>query len=143
MNRRVVLDTSLLVSAALRPGSNPHRALLKALATCDVCASLETLGELERVLGRKKFDQYLDRGARMEFVALMRRHSHVFAVDEADVSRLEVVCRDAKDNQFLALAQVSEACVLVSSDDDLLILHPWHEVAIVTPTDFLSRPTER
>jgi uncharacterized protein len=142
MNRRVVLDTSVLVSAALRPGSNPHRVLSKALATSDVCASLETLAELERVLGREKFDMYLDRVARMEFVGLMRHQSHIFAVDEAEHARLEPSCRDPKDDKFLALAQAAEAGVLVSSDEDLLILHPWRAVAIVTPLEFLSRPTD-
>jgi predicted nucleic acid-binding protein len=48
--RRVVLDTSTLVSAALRIGSVPHQALMQALASCDVCASAETLAELEQVL---------------------------------------------------------------------------------------------
>ena len=59
--RRVILDTSTLVSAALRLGSVPDQALVKALRTCEVCASLETLNELAQVLDRKKFDRYLDR----------------------------------------------------------------------------------
>jgi uncharacterized protein len=143
MNRRVVFDTSVLVSAALRPGSNPHRAFLKALATCDLCASVETLAELKRVLDRQKFDLYLDRTTRTEFVALVHRHSHMFAVDEADLSRLEPRCRDPKDDKFLALAKAAEASVLVSSDEDLLILHPWREIAIVAPMGFLSRQTDR
>jgi predicted nucleic acid-binding protein len=48
MSWRVILDTSTLVSAALRIGSIPHRVLLEALATCDVYASVETLTELEQ-----------------------------------------------------------------------------------------------
>jgi len=28
---------------------------------------------------------------------------------------------------------------LVSSDEDLLVLDPWHGVPVVTPTEFLSR----
>ncbi len=39
MSRRVVLDTSTLVSAALRIGSVPYQAVFDALATCDICAS--------------------------------------------------------------------------------------------------------
>ena len=71
--QRVILDTSTLVSAALRMGSVPDRALLKALRTCDVCASVETLDELARVLDGKKFDRYCDRESRRSFVALIRR----------------------------------------------------------------------
>ncbi|HEV2645527.1 MAG TPA: putative toxin-antitoxin system toxin component, PIN family [Acidobacteriaceae bacterium] len=140
MNRRVVLDTSVLVSAGLRPGSNPYLALVKALATCDVCASVETLAELARVLSRKKFDLYLEHSARMEFIELVNHHSHLFAVDEAACMRQEPGCRDPKDNIFLALAETAEADVLVSSDEDLLILHPWREIAILTPLEFLTRP---
>jgi uncharacterized protein len=139
MNRRVVLDTSVLVSAALRSGSKPHQALLEALATCDVCASLETLAELERVLARDKFDVYLDRVSRSEFVVLISRHSHLFTVQDADLVAVDPPCRDPNDSKFLALALVAEAGVLVSSDEDLLVLHPWRQTAIVTPAGFLSR----
>ena len=45
---------------------------------------------------------------------------------------------DPRDNQFLALALVSEADVLVSGDEDLLVLHPWRGMSIVTPADFLG-----
>jgi uncharacterized protein len=137
--RRVILDTSTLVSAALRIGSTPHQALLKALASCDVCASAETLDELEQVLDRDKFDRYLDRELRRSFVALMRRHMHLFAVQDADREAVEPPCRDPKDNQFLALALAAEADALVSSDEDLLVLHPWRGIAVVTPADFLAR----
>lgn len=139
MSRRVVLDTSTLVSAALRIGSIPHQALLEALATCDVCASAETLDELELVLGREKFDRYLDRASRTEFVALIRRHIHLFAVQDADLEAVEPSCRDSKDNKFLALAFVTGADALVSSDEDLLVMNPWCGIAIMTPGDFLSR----
>ncbi len=139
MIQRVILDTSTLVSGALRIGSVPHQALLKAAATCDVCASAETLVELERVLDLEKFDRYLDRSLRREFVALMHRTVHLFAMNNDDLQAVDPSCHDAKDNQFLALALVAEAGVLVSSDDDLLILHPWRGIAIIRPGEFLSR----
>jgi putative PIN family toxin of toxin-antitoxin system len=139
MNRRVVFDTSTLVSAALRIGSVPHQALLEAFAMYDLCASVETLAELERVLSSRKFDRYLDRPSREQFVALLHRHVHLFAVRRLDLEGVEPRCRDPKDDQFLALATVAEAGILVSSDEDLLILHPWHEVAILRPAAFLAK----
>jgi predicted nucleic acid-binding protein len=54
--RRVVLDTSTLVSAALRIESVPYQALVKALSTDELCASRVTLAELEKVFQRRKFD---------------------------------------------------------------------------------------
>jgi hypothetical protein len=140
MSRRVVWDTSSLVSAALRIGSIPHQALLKTFATCDLCAGAETLAELERVLELRKFDRYLDRQLRREFVALIKRNAHLFAVGKQDVAAVDPPCRDPQDNQFLALAFKAEADVLVSSDDDLLVLHPWRNIAIQRPAEFLSDP---
>ncbi len=53
---RLVIDTGVLVSAAIRPTSVPALALEKALLHFDVCVSSETLAELETVLLRPKFD---------------------------------------------------------------------------------------
>ena len=127
MSRRVVLDTSTLVSAALRAGSVPYQALLETLGAWDVCASAETLAELERVLAHRKFDRYLDRASRQEFVALMRRHAHLFSIQDQDIDlkAVDPPCRDPKDDKFLVLAFVAEAEVIISSDEDLLVLHPW------------------
>lgn len=141
--RHVVLDTSTLVSAALRIGSVPHQALLKALGSCDVCASAETLAELEHVLARKKFDRYLDRESRLSFLALMRRHVHLYVVQNADVEAVLPPCRDPNDTKFLALALAAEADALVSSDQDLLVLHPWRGIPILTPGQFLAAESSR
>ena len=136
--RRVVLDTSTLVSAALRVGSIPHQALLKALGSCEICASISTLNELEQVLRRDKFDRYLDAQTRLAFVALIRQHTHLFDVQEADELSVQPACRDPKDNKFLALALVCEADAIISSDNDLLVLNPWHAIPVMTPAGFVS-----
>jgi putative PIN family toxin of toxin-antitoxin system len=136
--RRVVLDTRTLVGAALKPGSVPHQALGRALARCEVCASVQTWLELERVMRRDRLDRYLGRDAGVEFAALMRQCMHFFAVTPADEAALQPRCRDAKDAKFLALVQVCRADVLVSSDDDLLVLNPWHRVPVLRPAEFLS-----
>jgi predicted nucleic acid-binding protein len=72
------------------------------------------------------------------FIALIHRHVHLFAVQDADVMTVEPSCRDPNDNQFLALAVAAEADVIVSSDKDLLVLNPWRGIPIVTPAEFLS-----
>jgi uncharacterized protein len=136
--RRVVFDTSTLVGAALRPGAVPHQALVLAMARSDVCASVQTWLELERVMQRERFDRYLPRRARLEFVAMLRTSMHFFAVTAADEAALQPACRDVSDNKFLALVQVCRADVLVSSDDDLLVLHPWCGVPVRSAADFLS-----
>jgi uncharacterized protein len=141
--RRVVIDTSTLVSAALRVGSVPHQALLKALGSCDVCASPETIAELEEVLARGKFDRYLDRESRLRYFALMRLHLHLYLVQDAELEAAVPPCRDPKDTKFLALALAAEADALISSDDDLLVLGPWQGIPIITPQAFLAAELSR
>lgn len=136
--RRVVFDTSSLIGAALQPGSVPYRALSVALGMADVCASEATLAELEHVLGRPRLDRFQTAALRMEFAAVFRRHAHLFAVSAAQEAAVEPACRDAKDNKFLALAKACDAQVLVSSDADLRVLHPWNGVQILSPADFLA-----
>ena len=136
--RRVVLDTTTLVSAALRVGSVPHQALLKALGSCELCASSATLNALEQVLKRDKFDRYLNTQTRLSFVALIRQHTHLFDVQEADELSVQPACRDPKDNKFLALALVCEAGAIISSDKDLLALTPWRSKPVLTPSDFVA-----
>ena len=138
-NRRVVVDTSTLVSAALFTGSIPDQVLSIALESFDLCLSVATLAELEQVLDRGKFDRYRIRESRRAFVALIRQRTRLFTVDLTDLIVVDPPCRDPKDNQFLALAQVAEADVLVSSDEDLLVLHPCRGIPILTPAKFLER----
>lgn len=93
-NRRVVVDTSTLVSAALFTGSIPDQALSKALESFDLCLSVATLAELKQVLDRGKFDRYRTRESRRAFVATIRRHSLMFVVDLSDLSVVDPPCHD-------------------------------------------------
>lgn len=133
---RVVFDTSTLVSAALRVGSTPHRAVAMVLASGQICVSAATLAELELVLSRAKFDRYQPLATRLAFFALVRRHAACFEVTTDHQASATPPCRDPKDTPFLALCIACEADVLVSSDEDLLVLHPWNGIPIWQPADF-------
>ena len=140
---RVVFDTSSLVGVALKAGSVPHCALGLALQQCEVCVSAATLAELEAVLSRDKFDRYMPRATRLALVALVSLHGNHVDVTAGDEASLQPRCRDPKDNKFLALAQLGAADILVSSDDDLLCLHPWCGVQVTTPAAFVAMMTNR
>jgi uncharacterized protein len=58
--------------------------------------------------------------------------------EEVKVKDVITVCRDPKDDKFLELAVSGQANHIVSGDDDLLVLHPFRGVAIVTPAAFLA-----
>ncbi len=130
--RRVVLDTGVLVSAAIRPDSIPSLALEKALFNFDVCVSRETLAELVTVLSRPKFDHYSPPRQREDFVAGFRARAVVVEVTTTVSDGV-----DPKDNMFPALAETAEADLIVSSDPHLTNLHPWHGIPILLPAAFL------
>lgn len=130
--RRIVVDTGVLVSAAIRPESIPALALEKALLLFQVCASEETLAELETVLQRAKFDQYATRAERASFIAGLRER-----VVMVSVTQVVTDCPDPKDNMFLALADTAQAELLVSSDPHLVDMHPWRDIPILPPAAFL------
>jgi predicted nucleic acid-binding protein len=48
-------------------------------------------------------------------------------------------CRDPKDNKFLELALSGQATHIVSGDEDLLVVHPFHGILILTPQAFLTQ----
>ena len=48
------------------------------------------------------------------------------------------ICRDAKDDKFLEVAVNGKADYLITGDRDLLVLHPFREIQIVSPATFLE-----
>jgi putative PIN family toxin of toxin-antitoxin system len=48
-------------------------------------------------------------------------------------------CRDAKDNRYLELALAAQASIIVSGDEDLLVLDPWRGVRILRAAQFLKK----
>lgn len=138
---RVVIDTSTLVGAVLRPGSVPRQAFLLAADSFDLCISAATLDELREVLHRSKFDRYSPLTERLAFLDLVAQQSLVWQVDSSSEVAANNACRDSKDAKFLALALSCDAAALVSSDADLLVLHPWHAIPIQTPAEFLHTNT--
>jgi putative PIN family toxin of toxin-antitoxin system len=130
---RYVFDTNTLISALLFEHSTPGRALLQALRLGEILLSQATLEELAEVLQREKFDRYVTTAQREEFLeALVERANFIEATEEVRV------CRDTRDDKFLELAISGEASYIISGDNDLLSLHPFGDVAVVTPAEFLA-----
>ncbi len=136
---RVVFDTSTLIGAMLRASSVPRQALLLAASRHQICATHDTLAELRAVIARPKFERYLALPQRLGFHELILQYAHIVEVDARSQQLAENACRDPKDEPFLALALSSQAVALISSDKDLLTLHPWNGLAIITPTEFLRQ----
>jgi putative PIN family toxin of toxin-antitoxin system len=97
---------------------------------------METLEELESVLFRPKFDRYLAVSERLAFFDNLRLTSE-FIESVSPIS----ACRDPKDDKFLALALTGQADFILTGDQDLLVLHPFRGIDILSPRQYLDRQT--
>lgn len=134
---RYVFDTNTLISAVLFEGSTPGRAFRKALNRGVLLTSQGALDEMSAVLEREKFARYVTVEERtveereIFYTALVNRSEII----EPTVNVQE--CRDPRDDKFLEIAVDGDAAALVSGDKDLLVLHPFRGIPIVTPAEFL------
>ncbi len=131
---RVVVDGCALVSRLLLPDSVPGRAVRRAVDDAQILLSEPVMEELADVLGRAKFDSYVTVAHRQRFLRLLGRVAEivpiVYTVRE---------CRDSRDDKFLELAVNGEADLIVTGDDDLLVLNPFRGIPIMTPAAYLAR----
>lgn len=130
-----VFDTNTLISRLLSPSGVPAKAVDHALASGVLLVSKDTMNELARVLDRPKFDPYVSREDRRRFITLLGGVSRI-----VPIARKVHVCRDPKDDIFLDVALNGEAKAIITGDEDLLELDPFHGVRIVKPAEFLVWP---
>jgi putative PIN family toxin of toxin-antitoxin system len=92
------------------------------------------LAELGTVLAREKFRPFVTPEQSARLVDALARGGRV--ID--DPARPERVSRDPGDDYLIALARSASADVLVTGDNDLLVLEV-PDLAIVSPRGFLRR----
>ena len=130
---RVVLDTSVLISAALSKNDKPFQCLTWALDFATIIISSALLNELETRLARAKFDKYISPARRKAFLSDIT----LSALSVPVVGTIKA-CRDPDDDMVLETAIVGQANAIVTGDQDLLALHPFHGIPIIAPAGFLS-----
>ncbi len=130
---RVVIDTNVVVSAVLLQRSAPRKAFDATVEHGRLVISTATAAELDDVLRRPKFDKYVERPRRLEFLA-----AFIDRAEAIEIVELVAGCRDPKDNKFLELAVNGRASHVISGDADLLALDPFRGISIVTPQQFLA-----
>lgn len=128
---RLVFDTNVLVSALLLPDSKPRKALELAFNEGTLLLSFSVLAELYDVLSRKHLQRYIDEDDIHKFVAVLTREA-----EWVDVNVRISACRDSKDDKFLELAVSGHATHIITGDSDLLALHPFQGIQIITASLF-------
>jgi putative PIN family toxin of toxin-antitoxin system len=130
---RAVIDTSSLVSYVLTRGTLMRKVVAHWRAgDFTLLTSPATRAELAAVLSRPAIRALAAVPLDEMALGLERFSQHV----PGDLV-MSGVCRDPKDEKFLACAVEGKAHYLVSSDRDLLDLHHFRGVTIVNPGQFL------
>ena len=130
---RVVLDTNVVVSAMLFRASVPGQVFVYLARRGGLLVSEAGMSELIDVILRPSFDRYLQEGDRVEFYSALEQRAQLI-----EVTHTVTACRDPKDDKFLELALSGQATHIITGDRDLLDLHPFRGIPILTPGDFLA-----
>lgn len=126
----VVPDTNVLVAALVANGLCTE-VVLHGIRQRSLVSSTRLLDELDRTLQRK-FDVT---PAVAKFLELFR--SDIRIVEPVVLA--QPVCRDPDDDEVLATALAAKADLIITGDQDLLVLRAFAGIDIVTPRQYLER----
>jgi putative PIN family toxin of toxin-antitoxin system len=130
LSLRLVIDTNVLVSAAIKPAGLQRTVLLLAVTKpARLYVSRAILEEYREVLGRPELR--IRKGARQRLLQLIKNHSFTMV----PARRLDVAA-DPDDNIFLECADAAHADYLITGN---LKHFPrfWKETKIITPREFI------
>ena len=130
---RIVFDTNVLISAALSDLGKPSLSVRWARVNATTLMSKELLDETRSRLLRPRFRKYVSILEVEIFLDVLMATSVFVAL-----SRAIKICRDPNDDMVLDTAVSASADVLVTGDQDLLVLDPFRGIRIVTPAAFLG-----
>jgi putative PIN family toxin of toxin-antitoxin system len=134
---RVVVDTSVLISAAIKSQTLPSIALYQAEQRGVLLKSHASEAELMDVIDRPYLARLISPDARDRMVRLMAMANLVTITERV------AACRDPKDDKFLELAVNGHADLILTGDNDLLVLNPFRGIPIVAPAAFVQDAARR
>lgn len=134
---RAVLDTVILVRGLMSPYSRWGRLLFDEVESYQFITSPPVLAEYLDVIRRPRLTRKYRSVAERDPQAVLDRLIRSVVVEIDEVAFVPV-CRDPKDDKFLATAQAAGADYLVSEDEDLLVLREYEGTTIVDAQTFLA-----
>jgi uncharacterized protein len=129
---RVVVDTNVFVSAALKDKSLPSIALHLAAQRGVLLKSAATEAQLLEVIARPYLAPLIASATSDWFKQMMA------AAELVSITERIAACRDSTDDKFLELAVSGHADFILTGDDDLLVLNPFRGIPIVNPATFVQ-----
>jgi putative PIN family toxin of toxin-antitoxin system len=128
---RLVIDTNVLVSAALNPDGLERTTILLSLTTpARLYVSPPILGEYAGVLARPHLK--IRKGVRLQLLQLIKSSSHIVVPSH----RLEVAS-DPDDNVFLECADKAGGDYLITGNQKHFPQF-WKKTTIITSREFIS-----
>lgn len=137
---KIFFDTNILISALFSSGgtcAEVFRAVSKSrrfrLVTSDY-----VLDELSKIIIRKSGFS-LDHPVIQEFFAELSDHKSVLSPGAS----VDAIVRDPKDIPVLAAALESDVDILITGDNDILVLEKVKNMRIMKPRDFFDQFVSR
>jgi putative PIN family toxin of toxin-antitoxin system len=131
LSLRLVIDTNVLISAAIKPAGLQRTVLLLAITKpARWYVSRPILEEYGAVLARPELQ--IRKGLRQQLLQLIRNHSYV----AAPTRRIEV-SRDPDDNIFIECAEAARADYLVTGNRRHFPKF-WKQTKIISSREFIS-----
>jgi len=131
LSLRLVIDTNVLVSAALKPESLQRTTFLLAITKpARLYVSAPILEEYANVLSRSELG--IRKGLRQQLLQLVKNHGHIVAPSR----RLEVTS-DPDDNVFVECADAARADYLITGNQKHFPAF-WKNTKIITSREFIS-----
>jgi putative PIN family toxin of toxin-antitoxin system len=128
---RLVIDTNVLVSAALKPEGLQRTTLILAVTKPALFyVSHPVLKEYADVLSRPELG--IRKGIRQQLLRLVKNHSHIVTPSR----RLEI-CTDPDDNVFLECADAARADYLITGNPRHFPRF-WKKTKVITTREFIG-----
>ena len=128
---RIVVDTNILVSAALKPDGLQRTVLVLALTKPSRLYVTKTvLAEYGEVLARPEFK--IRRGLRQQLFQLIKNYAQV-----VNPARALQVAKDPEDNKFLECADAARADYLITGNHRHFPTF-WKNTKVITSREFIS-----
>ncbi|MBU2633941.1 MAG: putative toxin-antitoxin system toxin component, PIN family [Nanoarchaeota archaeon] len=132
MDKRVVLDTNILISA-FGWGGNPKQIFNEIIkGNLNLIISSKQFEELSKVLDYPKFDFSEEQKTRFKSLIL---EISIFVYPKEKVN---IIKEDPSDNIFLETAITGKVDFIITGNNHLLKLKEFKGVKIVTPKEFLE-----